>query len=255
LPPTASSIVRKKRSETDINPYADLRRLLEGHQNEQHPRTPAAQQKPPPHHFSSAEAAEGSVKPMRAGRKRTANDAGICRSQHERTAKRPTIVKKHEGAIRDTKSLKELARPYLLAVAKMPLESLTTKWSVGTNRRIKRSHVRELCNAFRINGLQRREPGNHLLLLCSADQVYRAREAHGVSTEKEEEDLMRWSEVNEGSAEVMAGQHRIEALREFAREVGSGQEPLWWTCELYDRGRPYLPRPRQTIGHPMTGHV
>ncbi|KAH7303017.1 hypothetical protein B0I35DRAFT_485482 [Stachybotrys elegans] len=183
---------------------------------------------------------------MRAGRKRAANNAGACRGHDAGTAERPAKRNKHEDGLRDTESLKELAKPFLLAIAKMPLDSLDTKWSVGTNRRIVDSHVRELCDAFRTNGVQRCEPKNRLLLLCSAEQVRRVRTLlEGQRTEekekeKEKEDFRRWAEANEGNAEAMAGQHRMKALREFAREVGSMQERLWWTCELYDRDR--LPR-------------
>ncbi|MGH7963170.1 MAG: hypothetical protein ACRERD_15295, partial [Candidatus Binatia bacterium] len=37
-------------------------------------------------------------------------------------------------------------------------------------------------------------------------------------------------------AEVMAGQHRIEALRQYGTERGCGASELWWTCHLYDEG-------------------
>ncbi|KAF4417011.1 hypothetical protein CFRS1_v016120, partial [Colletotrichum fructicola] len=41
-------------------------------------------------------------------------------------------------------------------------------------------------------------------------------------------------------AEVMAGQHRIQALREYVKETGAPGSNLWWVCELYDKDR--LPR-------------
>ncbi|KAF6813984.1 hypothetical protein CMUS01_12731 [Colletotrichum musicola] len=34
----------------------------------------------------------------------------------------------------------------------------------------------------------------------------------------------------------MAGQHRIEALREYVKETRALDLELWWTCELYDKG-------------------
>ncbi|KAF6802830.1 hypothetical protein CPLU01_16139, partial [Colletotrichum plurivorum] len=51
---------------------------------------------------------------------------------------------------------------------------------------------------------------------------------------------MHWADVNHGKAEVMAGQHRIEALREYVKETRAPDSELWWTCELYDKDR--LPR-------------
>ncbi|KAF5486598.1 hypothetical protein CGCA056_v015055 [Colletotrichum aenigma] len=38
----------------------------------------------------------------------------------------------------------------------------------------------------------------------------------------------------------MAGQHRIQALREYVKETGAPGSDLWWACELYDKDR--LPR-------------
>ncbi|RSL53423.1 hypothetical protein CEP54_010432 [Fusarium duplospermum] len=35
----------------------------------------------------------------------------------------------------------------------------------------------------------------------------------------------------------MAGQHRIEALREYAKQTGADINELWWTCIIYDRDR------------------
>ncbi|KAG6149915.1 hypothetical protein E4U37_006569 [Claviceps purpurea] len=37
--------------------------------------------------------------------------------------------------------------------------------------------------------------------------------------------------------EVLAGQHRIAALREYVSDTESDPAELWWTCELYDQDR------------------
>jgi hypothetical protein len=51
-----------------------------------------------------------------------------------------------------------------------------------------------------------------------------------------------WAKVNRRPAELMAGQHRVAALRAFFRKKGrlhasSDPDPLWWVCDVYDRGR------------------
>lgn len=146
--------------------------------------------------------------------------------------------------LRDSVSIRELAKPYLLAVGRLPIDVLDTRWSAGRNRTIEPVHVRELREAFRTNGLERREPRNRLLCLCSADAVRRARESarESAPTDRQssgsddEIEMLNWAEVNSGLVEVMAGQHRIAALREYVRDSGSQADELWWTCELYDQG-------------------
>ncbi|KAF7515060.1 hypothetical protein G7054_g14786 [Neopestalotiopsis clavispora] len=48
--------------------------------------------------------------------------------------------------------------------------------------------------------------------------------------------FLEWSQVHGGKlVEVMAGQHRIEALKKVSRQDKScGTWELWWTCEFYD---------------------
>ncbi|KAF4806473.1 hypothetical protein CGCSCA5_v014353 [Colletotrichum siamense] len=168
-------------------------------------------------------------------------------------------------AYQDSSSARERARPYLLAVAKMPIAVLDTTWSVGRNRSINTAHVQELLHMFRSSRLERRAPEKRIIVLCSADEVSRMQQAFGNVEEdeqdedmKEEEDddegdtypkmsFLRWAEVNGGKAEVMAGQHRIQALREYIKEMGAAGPQPWWTCELYDKGRtgrkPHCPPP------------
>jgi hypothetical protein len=53
-----------------------------------------------------------------------------------------------------------------------------------------------------------------------------------------------WTAVNGTKAELMAGQHRIEALKVFLRRLsnrpgaspGLEKEQAWWVCDLYDIG-------------------
>jgi hypothetical protein len=178
----------------------------------------------------------------RGGKRRRAGEDDTLRSKAGPAKKKRVALKgRGEDGLRDSASISELAKPYLLAVGRLPLDVLDTTWITGQNRAIDTTHVRELREAFRINGLQRCEPRNRLLCLCNADDVERVR--CGDSSERvrgerqnDETDMLRWAEVNSGSVEVMAGQHRIAALREFIRDSGSQADELWWTCELYDQG-------------------
>ncbi|KAG6284456.1 hypothetical protein E4U46_007063 [Claviceps purpurea] len=43
------------------------------------------------------------------------------------------------------------------------------------------------------------------------------------------------SEITSLRFEVLAGQHRIAALREYVSDTESDPAELWWTCELYDQ--------------------
>lgn len=50
-----------------------------------------------------------------------------------------------------------------------------------------------------------------------------------------------WAEVNDKRPEVMAGQHRIEALQEYAKRTGADPDEQTWVCEIYDKGACYAP--------------
>lgn len=42
----------------------------------------------------------------------------------------------------------------------------------------------------------------------------------------------------------MAGQHRIEALKDYVKQTHSDSSDLWWICEFYDKGVTPLNRPQ-----------
>lgn len=140
------------------------------------------------------------------------------------------------ATVREGKSVGERARPYLLAVAMMPFGVLDTRWTIGKNRCLDRTHVRELKEVFRRMGPERRADEHHLRVLCSAEEVRRMRAQADGRGEEPVKDFLGWAAVNPGKVEVMAGQHRMQALRDYAEEGGLPESELWWTCELYDRG-------------------
>jgi hypothetical protein len=76
---------------------------------------------------------------------------------------------------------------------------------------------------------------HRLLLLATADEVNRMRQA--LQDPKEEDlDFLEWTSVVGSKAEVIAGQHRMQALEHYVRETGAPTTELWWSCDIYDRG-------------------
>ncbi|KAG6151795.1 hypothetical protein E4U47_007416 [Claviceps purpurea] len=119
---------------------------------------------------------------------------------------------------RKAKSIKDLARPYLLTVAKLQLKALETTWSIGSNRKLDTEHVSKLKSVFEKEGLKRMAPENRLICVCKAGDVQ-------ASTTK----------AIYQPFEVLDGQHRIAALRDYVGDTENDHAELWWTCELYDQ--------------------
>ena len=185
-------------------------------------------------------------------KKRKRNDeseAGPSVPRRKRTpskSARPTANKQEpeeEGpddneTLREGQSVREAAREYLLGVAKMPLSVMSTKWSNGQNRLINTDHVNELKASYAKIGVERTAEEHRLRVLCSRaafDKISEIERNNPSSTG--EPSFLNWGRVNKVKVEVMAGQHRIQALRLHAQEVGSDTpDQLWWMCELYDKG-------------------
>jgi hypothetical protein len=148
----------------------------------------------------------------------------------------------------NTKSVRELAEPYRLATAKFPIDALTPAWSIGSNRPIDPKHVQSLCRIFDEQHLQREAVENHLLVACSQAEVQRML-AHcqlekGIAESIAWPSFHDWMFVNGSPAEIMAGQHRVEALRILLGRISKrssayahAQEQGWWICDIYDIGR------------------
>jgi hypothetical protein len=137
------------------------------------------------------------------------------------------------------------AKPYRPAIAELPINLLTSSWSRSNNRPLDRNHVAHLCRSFRQGNLARRAEENYIQVTCSAAAIdsiistiaesYRHPDDHPVLSFK------HWAGVNDEKPEVMAGQHRIEALRDYVKQTGSGSDDLWWTCEFYNKGTIHNP--------------
>jgi hypothetical protein len=104
---------------------------------------------------------------------------------------------------------------------------------------------------FEDQELQRESVENRLRVTCSRAEVEQM-VAH-LATVGEPTSSMPsswpsfhdWMSVNGCPAELMAGQHRVEALKLFQKKnqlhTSLDEDPLWWLCDIYDRGR--LPTP------------
>lgn len=151
------------------------------------------------------------------------------------------------------KSLREQAEPYRLGTAKFLVEALTSTWSLGSNRQIHENHIQSLCRIFEEQGLQREPVENHLLITCTEAEVQRMmahleQERHGRPEWERNPSpwppFGDWMSVNRSKAEIMAGQHRVEALKLYLHRI-SGSHPsahasendqCWWICDIYDKG-------------------
>jgi hypothetical protein len=144
-------------------------------------------------------------------------------------------------SFQESDSVQELARPYRVATARMPVSALDPTWSIGQNRPLDERHAGKLCGIFQQGGLNRKAEENYLRVLCSAADVERMLNSLGRESTSETDGIPyfgRWNEVNDGrKAELMAGQHRVRALGKYLEKAGCGEEEAWWTCEFYDRGR------------------
>jgi hypothetical protein len=140
-------------------------------------------------------------------------------------------------------SLRKQAEPYRLAIAELPINLLNSSWSRGNNRTLDRNHVAHLCRSFRQGNLARRAEENYIQVSCSAAAVDNIIASipeidhHPDGTIKDYVLSFRhWADINDERPEVMAGQHRIEALRNYVKQTGSDTDDLWWVCEFYDKG-------------------
>lgn len=154
-------------------------------------------------------------------------------------------------------SARTLAKGHLLAIARFPLDALSSRWKVGKNRQVDESHISSLCQSFRDRGMGRLEPENFMKVTCSASAVTammaRLRDKSpglpGDPADASESiqdnsqaaplpeplDFRMWAEVTNEVAELLDGQHRLKAARQVLDQGGDNEK--WWTCEIYNRGK------------------
>ncbi|KAH7459119.1 hypothetical protein FOMA001_g20261 [Fusarium oxysporum f. sp. matthiolae] len=143
-------------------------------------------------------------------------------------------------------SLRKQAEPYRLAVAELPIHLLDSSWSRGSNRPLDRNHVAHLCRSFQNGGLARRAEQHYIQVSCSAAAVQKMINTIPHPDRSNDDDVQNqhqydllsfrnWADFNDEKPELMAGQHRIEALKDYVKQTNSDSSDLWWICEFYDK--------------------
>ncbi|EGU83467.1 hypothetical protein FOPG_18980 [Fusarium oxysporum f. sp. conglutinans race 2 54008] len=143
-------------------------------------------------------------------------------------------------------SLRKQAEPYRLAVAELPIHLLHSSWSRGNNRPLDRNHVAHLCRSFQNGGLARRAEEHYIQVSCSAAAVDKMMmiminaipDTDQSTVQNQHQHLLsfrNWADFNDERPELMAGQHRVEALKDYVKQTTSDPSDLWWICEFYDK--------------------
>lgn len=171
----------------------------------------------------------------------------------------------------EAKPLEKRVEPYYLGAARFRINILNPTWAYGTNRVLSKKQTSGLVKAFSSStGICRTEREHRLRVLCKSSDVQKmqewvkssadtqsgnsgaedatGKEAHvGVSnaqpgTHSGWDVFDNWQSVVGNSIELIAGQHRVEALKEILRKRNqSGDEEGWWVCDIYDAGLFTLP--------------
>jgi hypothetical protein len=160
--------------------------------------------------------------------------------------------KKQRASLKEVKSVYDQSEPYRLVTVKFPIDALTPEWGIGTNRPINEAHKRRLCQIFKEAGILRRDASHRLQVACTKAQVQQMLEhlkhkespadgAVGASEGAPAADVglpsfEDWDSVVGEKAELIAGNHRVEALKEYLRCFESSQAERWWVCNIYNRG-------------------
>ena len=160
------------------------------------------------------------------------------------------------GALPESRSIEERAEPFRLMTVKFPIDDVSAKWSMGSNRDVDVKHVRQLCQLFEEHGLQRQDRNHRVRLLCSAEDVKTMCDRLGVDATPNDSSganppyFEGWSSFTSCPAELLAGNHRVHALGEFLKQRKiADKSDRWWVCDIFDKGEPGLPtkQPRNHI--------
>jgi hypothetical protein len=178
--------------------------------------------------------------------KRRRTDLGPSRSAQDESI----------GLLSTVKSVYEQAEPYRICTARFPINALTASWTVGSNRPVSEKHVLSLCRTFEGDGLQRESKNNRLMVGCTRQQIEKMKFHYHLVNNTSDwlgnisgpwPSFHQWMTANEQKAEIISGQHRVEALRLFLKRNGkhldmSENDERWWVCDVYDLGKLYCSR-------------
>ena len=183
-------------------------------------------------------------------------------------------------ALFNHQSVLQKAASFCFGTLNLQLDCVDPVWNpiYGPNRPINLKHVDDLLDGFQ-SGIYRTEPQNHLYVACSAGTWAQLRkhcedpntrlsnpdnpvnnDTH-LPSKNERRSIVEalfspepstsvasspiiWDWKNNGPCrlELLAGQHRMEALRRFLKnkygENASDQiaQHFWWTCMIYNQG-------------------
>jgi len=175
-------------------------------------------------------------------------------------------------------SLLQQAEQFRFGTLNLQLNCVDPIWdrAYGTNRPIKPGHINHLLKEFELNGIHRMEPQNHLYVACSAEtwaqlqkhcedpdtwlsnpdnptqsrsiftSIHNRKQSidklfspNGFTTDSPI--IWGWKNKDSCRLELLAGQHRIRALRRLLEKIiGDDQSQIaaqyWWTCAIYNQG-------------------
>jgi hypothetical protein len=170
------------------------------------------------------------------------------RSQGQQKKSRSNNNEPRYSGFENDQSVHDETQNFLLGTARFPVDALTARWSLGENRSIDRNHVKRLCKLFKDQGVRRSDVECHIIVGCTRQQHERMLVHTGIgvgeqcmssetvttATTSTTVSFSDWEEVNECKAELLAGNHRVEALKELLK--GSDASERWWTAQIYDIG-------------------
>jgi len=145
-------------------------------------------------------------------------------------------------ALPESIAIEERAEPFRLMTVKFPIDEVTAKWSMGSNRDIDTKHVHQLCQLFDEHSLQRQDRAHRARLLCRAEDVRAMCDHLGIDAAPNDDSsdppfFEGWSTITSSSAELLAGNHRIHALKAFLEQRKiTDKGDRWWVCDIFDRG-------------------
>lgn len=155
--------------------------------------------------------------------------------------------KKRQTRLKEAESAYDQSEQYRLATVKFPIDALTPEWRIGANRPINEAHKRRLFQIFKETGVLRQDASHRLHIACSKAQVQlmlnhlrqKGQAECAVDARNADVELLSfedWDSVIGGKAELMAGNHRVEAFKEYLQYSRSSEKERWWVCNVYDRG-------------------
>lgn len=127
------------------------------------------------------------------------------------------------------------AAPFLLATAKFPIDATVADEKMDILRHANPKHKARLLGSF-AKGLHRDQKHNRVALLSSksnVDKVLAHLQLQSTIDDGPWPSFMDWIQQGNEPAKVLAGHHRISALKDHFH---GQQDRRYWICDIYDQG-------------------